>query len=372
MNETASELVLAPLPPEAIPPAVQKLLAGAAAAKLMAAKGIAPLRPGDLVIAIYQLSFDADEAVKAAAEAAPAALPDKVLAAPLGEALPPGVLHFYAERLPPTRVEPMEKILFNPGTADATFVRLAGRLGERELEVIVQNETRLLRCPSIVEALFNNKQARMSSVNRAIELCARHNVRVEGIPCFDEIARSIRDDPAATDPAVADQSFQSLLTAAEAVAPDEIDDGEEEGKPKSTRKSPVIEFNKLKLHEKIRLATLGNAYCRTNLIRDANKMVAMAAIRSPLITESEVVRAAGNRQVCEDVIRYIANQRDFVKLYTVKHSLVTNPKCPIGFSLRLLPHLHAEDIKNLARSKNIPSALATAARKLVQTRGLRG
>jgi hypothetical protein len=84
------------------------------------------------------------------------------------------------------------------------------------------------------------------------------------------------------------------------------------------------------------------------------------------------VRAAGNRQVCEDVIRYIANQRDFVKLYTVKHSLVTNPKCPIGFSLRLLPHLHAEDVKSLARSKNVPSALATAARKLVQVRGLRG
>jgi hypothetical protein len=373
MNETASELVPGPLPPEAMPPAVQKLVAGASAAKLMAAKGIAPLRPGDLVLAIYQLSFDEDAAVKAAAEAAPAALPDKVLTAPLAEPLPPGVLHFYAERLAPTRVEPLEKILFNAATADATFVRLAGRLGERELEVIVQNETRLLRCPAIVAALFNNKQARMSSVNRAIELCARHDVRVAGIPCFDEIARSITDDPTATDPAVADPAFDSLLEAAEQVGPDEVveDDDAEPGEKKKKR-SVVIDFARLKLHEKIRLATLGNAYCRGNLIRDSNKMVAMAVIRSPLLTESEVVRAAGSRQVCEDVIRYIANQRDYMKLYTVKHSLVTNPKCPVGFSLRLLPHMHAEDLKALARSKNIPSALATAARKLMQTRAQNG
>src|SRR2546421_9415759 len=157
-------------------------------------------------------------------------------------------LHFFAERLAPTRVEPLEKILFNQATADETFVRLAARLGERELEVIVQNEIRLLRCPAIVEALFANKQARMSSVNRAIELCARHNVRVEGIPSFDEICKSIRDDPAATDPAVADKSFSAVLEAAVA-ASEEL--GQEEGEGKSKRKSPIIDFTKLKLHEKI-------------------------------------------------------------------------------------------------------------------------
>lgn len=380
MAETAPEssapsLTLAPLPLDGLPAAVQKLVAAPVPAKLMAAKGIAPLRPLELLVAIYQLSFDTDDAVKAAAEAGVNALPDKVLVPPLGEPLPPPVLHFFAERIAVTRVEPLARILYNQVTADATFVRLAGRVGERETEVIVQNEARLLRCPAIVQALFMNKQARMSSVNRAIELCARNNVRVEGIPAFDEIAKSIADDPTATDPAVADSGWGSVLEQTAAVA--EEPDGEEEvtrgGTPKEkTRKSPVIDFGKLKLHEKIRLATLGNAYCRSNLIRDSNKMVAMAVIRSPLISDTEVVRAAGNRQVSEDVIRYIASQRDFTKMYQVKLNLTQNPKCPLGFSLRFLSSLHAEDVKALAKSKNVPSALAIAARKLVQTRNPNG
>jgi hypothetical protein len=394
MTETAPDdafaaLTLEALPFESLSPAVQKLVGSPSAAKLMAARGIAPLRPLDLVVSVYQLSFDADPSVKHAAEGAPAALPDKVLSGPLADpTLPPVVIHYFAERLSPRRIEPLEKILYNPATADETFARLARRLGERELEVIVQNETRFLRCPAIVQALFGNKHARMSSVNRAIELCARHNVRVDGIPSFDDIARSILDDPTATDPTVADLAFEAVLRAAEAVnvaeAPEETPEPVEttdgigkdgkaaKGGEGASRKSPIIDFSRLKLFEKIRLATLGNAYCRSNLIRDSNRMVSMAVIRSPGITDNEVVRASGNRQVSEDVIRYIANQRDLVKIYQVKLNLVHNPKCPLALSLRFVGMLHAEDIKRLARSKNIPSALAAAARKLVATRGLSG
>jgi hypothetical protein len=380
MVETAPEpsspgpaFALAPLPLENLSLAVQKLVGTPGPGKLMAAKGIAPLRPAELLIAMYQLSFDADVTVKAAAESAAGALPDKVLVAPLGEPLPGMVLHFFAERIAPGRTDALEKILLNQATVDETFVRLAGRLGERETEIIVQNEARLLRCPNIVQALFRNKQARMSSVNRAIELCARNNVRVDGIPAFDEIAKSIQEDPAATDPA-ADSLFHSVLEKVAAVSDEEAADAESTGATarESTRKSPIIDFGKLKLHEKIRLATLGNAYCRSNLIRDSNKMVAMAVIRSPLMTDNEVVRAAGNRQITEDVIRYIANQRDFTKMYQVKLSLVQNPKCPLGFSLRFLTSLHNEDVKTLSKSKNVPSALAIAAKKLVQTRNPSG
>jgi hypothetical protein len=378
MAETAPEsadlvFTLAPLAVEGLPAAVQKVLGGASAAKLMAAKGIAPLRPTELLVAIYQLSFDADPAVKAAAEASAGALPDKVLVPPLGEALPAAVIHFFAERIAPSRDEALAKILYNQVTLDATYVRLAAKLWERETEIIVQNEARLLRCPAIVQALFMNKQARMSSVNRAIELCARNNVRVDGIPAFDEIAKAITEDPTATDPSVVDTEFAQVLQKVAEISDEEAADAEvtgtkEKEETTSKRKSPVIDFMKLKLHEKIRLATLGNAYCRSNLIRDSNKMVSLAVIRSPLITDTEVVRYSGSRQIAEDVIRYIANQRDFTKMYQVKLNLAQNPKCPLGFSLRFLPTLHAEDLKALAKSKNIPSALAIAARKLVQTR----
>jgi hypothetical protein len=380
-------LKFGPIPAEALPRQVAGVVAGATPAKLMAVRGMAPLRPAELLVAMYQLSFDADPAVKAAAEAAPGNLPDKILLAPLGEALPPQVLHFFAERLPKDRRQAIEKILYNHATADETFVLLARVLDQAGLEIIFQNEVRLLRSTALVEALYFNKNALMSSVSRALELCARNKVRLDGIPGFDEIAAAIMNDPNAVVPSASDEVFSAALAeggAAQGLLANDLPDdnataGEAapdagatadaaDGEKKRKGSASFIKFDELKIFEKIRLATVGNAYCRSVLIRDSNRLVAMSVIRSPAMTDMEVVAAAANRAVCDDVIRYIANSREYTKDYAVKQALVNNPKCPLSSSLRLLSFLHPNDLKALSRSRNIPGALATAAKKLVQTR----
>jgi hypothetical protein len=377
MSSEGASLQLQPLSAASLSPAVARLVGGATPAKLMAVRGMAPVRPAELLVAIYQLSFDAEPVVRAAAEAAPASFPDNVINPPLGEALPGPLLHFFAARLPDQRTAAIERILFNPATADETFLMLAGRLDESLLEIISQNEVRLLRCPAIVEALFFNKRARMSSVNRAVELCARNGVRLQGIPGFDEIVSAIRQDPEATNGAVSDGRFQAALTAAEAASVTDEASGQseelfdEELPPEEKQRAAgmsFIKFDQLKIFEKIRLATVGNAYCRKMLVRDANRLVAMAVIRSPQITGMEIQRIAGSTNVCDDVIRYIANSRDCSKDYSVKLALVSNPKCPLGSSLRFLAYLHQADLRNISRSKNIPGTLATAAKKLLQQR----
>lgn len=373
------DLKLEPL--RQLPPAVEGLAKGAAPAKLMAVRGMAPLRPAELLIAIYQLSFDADASVKAAAEAAPGSLPDKLVMGPLGEPLPPPVLHFFAECLPLTRRAALEKILLNHATADETFVQLARRLDEGTLEIIFQNEVRLLRCPGLVEALYFNKHARMSSVSRALELCARNHVRPEGVPGFDELSAALLSDPNAAAPSVPDETFAAAAVPVEAgglgpateVAPGQSaasldDEAGAEAAVAAKGRSGVIKFGELKIFEKIRLATVGNQYCRQVLIRDTNRVVAMSVVRSPSISDMEIVAAAGSRSVCDDVIRYIANSRVHIKDYAVKQALVTNPKCPLGTSLRLLSFLHTDDLRALARSRNVAGALSASAKKLLQTR----
>jgi len=370
---------LEPLVGPALPKAVATLAAGATPAKLMAVRGMAPMRPVEFLIAVYQLSFDADAAVKSGAEAAPENLPDKIVLGPLGEALPAQVLHFFAERLPASRRQAVEKILFNQATADETFVLLGKRLDEGGLEIIFQNEVRLLRCPDLVEALYFNKHARMSSVSRALELCARHGVHLDGIPAYAEMATAIMADPNAAAPSAADEAFAAVLTEANAPAvPAETSpEGSKDdapGEPESKRKASAsfIKFDELKIFEKIRLATIGNAYCRQVLIRDSNRLVAMSVVRSPAITDGEILAAAANRAVSDDVIRFIANSREHTKDYAVKQALVNNPKCPLASSLRLLNFLRPDDLKGVSRSRNIPGALATAAKKLLQTRDKSG
>jgi hypothetical protein len=383
-DHTMETLKLEPLAGEDLPAAVASLAASAAPAKHMAARGMAPLRPAETLIAVYQLSFDSDAAVRSAAEAAPAHLPDKIMLGPLGEPLSPSVLHFFAERLPITHRTAIEKILLNHATADETFVHLARRLDEDGLEMIFQNEVRLLRCPALVETLYFNKHARMSSVSRALELCVRNHVRPEGIPGFDELAADLLADPNAAVPSVPDEVFAAAGLLSDAAVPQELgglaeeEAGEEgldedlggEGQDGEKDKggSTSIKFDELKIFEKIRLATVGNQYCRQVLIRDTNRVVAMSVVRSPSITDMEIIAAASNRAVCDDVIRYIANSRVHVKDYSVKLALVSNPRCPLGTSLRLLSFLHNDDLKAMSRSRNIPGALSAAAKKLLQTR----
>ncbi|HEY5282123.1 MAG TPA: hypothetical protein VIM14_04970 [Polyangia bacterium] len=373
-------LRLEPLVGQALPSAVALLATGALPAKLMALRGMAPLRPAELLVAAYQLSFDADAAVKGAAEAVPANLPDRIVLGPLGDALPAQVLHFFAERLPPARHQAIEKILFNQATSDETFVHLAKHLDEGRLEIIFQNEVRLLRCPALVEALYFNKNARMSSASRALELCARNGVHLDGIPGFVDMAAAIMADPNAVKPSVTDEVFSAVLAQGDSPAPAEAIPGggrasvAEEDASESKRKSSAsfIKFDELKIFEKIRLATIGNAYCRQVLIRDSNRLVAMSVVRSPAITDGEIVAAAANRAVCDDVIRFIAGSREHTKDYAVKQALVNNPKCPLAASLRLLSFLRPDDLKSISRSRNIPGTLAMAAKKLLQTRDKSG
>jgi hypothetical protein len=380
-------LELTPL--ETLPPAVERAVGAKAPAplKLMAARGLAPMPPGDLATALYQLSFSDDEPVKSAAFKTAAELPEKILGGALEQALDARVLDFYARRVF-QKAPLLEKILLNKATADETFRHLATLVDESGLEMIAKNEERLLRHAPIIAALYMNPKTRMSTAQRALELAVRNNVRVDGIPAFDEAARAIQqsgaptpEQAAAEDAAFAratevavdqasglqlvavDENEAAALADAEAQAAEQAvespDVADEEKKQKISDLSPA---------GKIRLATLGNAFARSVLIRDTNRQVAMAAIRSPAVTDMEVLRHAANRGLDDEIIRYIANQRQWVRLYGVKVALCNNPKCPLPTAMRFLPHLNVRDLKALSRSKGIPSALSTAAKQMLAQR----
>jgi hypothetical protein len=129
-----------------------------------------------------------------------------------------------------------------------------------------------------------------------------------------------------------------------------------------------VPIEKLSVPSKIRLATLGNAFARSVLIRDPLKMVQLAAIKSPGVTDIEAARYAGNQTLGEDVIRYVSQKREWTRLYGVKVSLCRNPKTPMAEAMKFLPFLREKDLTNLSKSKGVPSALVAQCRKLLMQR----
>ncbi len=115
--------------------------------------------------------------------------------------------------------------------------------------------------------------------------------------------------------------------------------------------------------ERIHAAMKGTRDERAVLIRDPNKIVAVAVLSSPKVSENEVETFARMANVAEDVLRIIANTRAWVKNYGVVLGLVRNPKTPLALSMNLLSRLVERDVRLVSTDRNIPEVLRLAARK---------
>ncbi|MBE7449914.1 MAG: hypothetical protein HS111_13740 [Kofleriaceae bacterium] len=353
-------------------PAAQKALAPGPG-RAMAARGLLPLpSPAELATVLYHL-VASDPAVAAAAQASAQGLPEKVLAAALADAaIDPRVLDWLAPR---ARATPalFEALVLNPRVDDLTIVDLAGAGDPREVDLIAGNEQRLLRCPDIIAAMYANPQARMSTVDRAVELAVRNQVRVGGISAWDELARVVAGSPSSSAAADDDAVFAQALAGVQGVADSAVVASTTDDAVEDTGGAPVVDekqvpITKMSVPAKIRLASLGNAFARSLLIRDPIRMVALAAIKAPGVSDLEAAKYAGNHSLDNDVIRYIATRREWTRLYGIKKSLCMNPKTPISESSKMLIHMRENDVRQIAKSKGVPSAVVAQARKLIAQR----
>jgi hypothetical protein len=261
----------------------------------------------------------------------------------------------------------LERLLPNPAVGDATLARVAERCDEGTSELIATNQQRLLAAPQIIEALYRNPKTRMSTADRLVELAVRNNVELEGIPAFKEHAAAIRGQliPEPTDePLPTDSTFREALeehdAEEDAIERDEVD-GTEELKERHAPLSHQI--SQMSPSEKVRLALIGKAAARAILVRDPNKLVSHAAISSPKMTENEAVGIAHSKEVSEDVLRYIGNKKEWGRNYEIKRALLYNPKTPIAIALKYIPHMRDNDLKSIARSRNVAQPVKVAVKQ---------
>jgi hypothetical protein len=341
-------------------PEAQRALASPAV-KMMAARGMAPLsNPIDLLSVLYQLCNDRDQNIGGSARESAKTLPQNILEGALADArLDPRVIDYFVFKAD-CKEALVEIVVLNQRTADETIARLASRANQKQVDLIATNEQRILRHPDIIAALYKNTKARMSTVDRVVELAVRHEMKVHGIPAWEEVSRAVLQQQKSEEPKLAPEVMDKIFGSA-------VMGGDDDEVPLDQEQAE-ISIRDMTIPMKIRLAMIGNKFQRSQLIRDPKKMVALAVIKSPSVKEMEAAKYASSNAICEDVIAYIAMRKDWTKIYSIKQSLVSNPKCPLPAAMRLLPHLRAKDIAGVARSRSIPSALTAQAKKLKAAR----
>jgi hypothetical protein len=97
--------------------------------------------------------------------------------------------------------------------------------------------------------------------------------------------------------------------------------------------------------------------------------VAVAAITSPKITDNEVTAIAQSRNVCDEVLRIISHNRQWTRNYKCKLALATNPRTPQPTAIQFASFLNDNDLRALVKSKDVPSAVSTHARRMLMKKG---
>ena len=113
--------------------------------------------------------------------------------------------------------------------------------------------------------------------------------------------------------------------------------------------------------EKLDLARKASKEARSILIRDSNKLVQLAVVNSPKISESEILAIATNRQVNYEVLKEIAMNREWLRNYQIRFALVNNPKTPLSIAMTQVSYLNQRDLGLLAKSKGVPRPIVIAA-----------
>ncbi|HEX7487709.1 MAG TPA: hypothetical protein VF341_02290 [Anaeromyxobacteraceae bacterium] len=289
-------------------------------------------------------------------------LPDKIYGVALrSDGLRGEVIDWLSERLA-TKDAALELVLLNSATRDETVARLAPVVSQPLAELVRQNELRLLRHDDIIRGLCSNPSALASTVDGACEFCVRNGLTLLDVPQLVEAHKRIHGvDPTAKPPE--DTAHQLMQDYAAELGQEAQPDGQAETPVEEQKKLNMTQrVLRMSVSEKIKLATLGNKEARTLLLRDSNKLVCVAAVTSPRITDGEVMVLANSRTLNSDVLRYIYSNREYLKIYAIKMSIVKNPKVPLPTALKFMYTLQEKDIKDLARDRNVPQTIQAQAK----------
>lgn len=373
--------MIPPIDVGALSPPAQKIASPSAPEKLqeMAARGVAPgMRPGELVTVLVLLLGSERPAVKQTADKTLAALPEPILNGALATDLPPLVVDHLA-RLYADRAPALEKLLAMPRVDPETLLHLGATGSEAVTELIAVNEERLLKNPRVIEKLYLNKHTRMSTADRLIELASRNGIELTGIPAWREAVVAIQGELIAEpspEPSPDDLLFQETQQIAEQIAAEtaaeaedthlEDDEGQEQIKEKFL---PIYKrLAQMTISQKVRRAMLGTREERMLLVRDNNRLVASAAIRSPQMQEDDVILLSRNRNLSDEVLRIISSSASWMQSYSIKKNLVENPRTPVMVATKLVPLLRESDLRSLSKSKNVTSPVKDAARRHLDRR----
>jgi hypothetical protein len=312
----------------------------------MAAKGLIPLAPRDVVKILYILCHDKDDGIRGLADETIRGYSPRIIDSILSGDIEPPIIDYLIRHHKEGHLF-VERILTNKNTSNETLMFLASSSNAAVLDALSINQERLLGSKEVLDTLIKNPVLKGALRQSMLEL-ADPSVRERATE------DAVHEDAGQQSDVEEPPEARSISAALESENQDDIDEH-----------NIAARIRQMSVAEKVKCATRGNKEARSILIKDSSKIVVAAVIKSPKITEEEILKVAQNKQSSDEAIRMIALNKEWLKNYSIRLSLIHNPKTPPGIAMRLLPYISKKDLKDLAGSRNVSSLIATSAKKMV-------
>jgi hypothetical protein len=291
-------------------------------------------------------------------------------------------------------------LLENASVPEVALLQLAASKSGDVIECMLQSP-RVSQHPGVLSALAENPSLseKQTAVLRSKSGPAQVPASIVALPAetgdgFDEAVQAFVAEHAAEIAGLADKPYQPIggieeIAASEhtgqpAPTPAPITSAAATGSsgaaaapakvhpPQVPKKTDVLpergtvlqKIAKLDIKGRIQLAMKGTKEERSLLVRDGTKLVALAVLESPKISDGEVEKIASQKNVLESVLRAIPMKRRFAKQYPIIRNLVANPRTPIDLSLGLLKNILVADLRNLAANKEVSDTIRKLALKM--------
>ncbi len=314
----------------------------------MVAKGNFPLPPNELIYVICHYGFENKFNIKEDCIKTLIDLPHTLYQNFFKEPqLPEKVILFlaYVFQNDPYK---LEVIFRHPSTPHKVYEMFSKHSNEEVLRRLIEVESRWINNPKVIDNLLANSNTPIDLIQK-LKFYKKSEVTGEEdkvIVSHEDVIITEEDK----------KNYSDLIE--EKDTKDDIE----------AKRSLSGKISKMSVAEKIKLALMGNKEVRSILIKDSNKLVSTAVLKNPRITDGEIVKITQDKNVNEEIIRLICHNNNWTQNYAIKYNLVMHPKTPLPMALKFLSSLSLKDLANVAKSRNVPAALATSARKIIVSR----
>jgi hypothetical protein len=252
--------------------------------------------------------------------------------------------------LRPTEIADVEKVLGASSATGVTAATIAPEVAGEEPDAVVE---------TVLDQYLKENAKELEAVKDK-PFQAHHDVGGEMAAESHDQAAETKETPGATSATASADAPSAPHPSAPSTPP-----AHAKAAPQSDRRDSTMQkIAKLDIKGRIALAMRGNKEDRSILIRDMTKIVCLAVLDSPKLSDSEVEGFAKQRNVLDAVLRTIPMKRRYAKNYAIQKNLAFNPRTPTDASLGLMKNLLPHDLKVLAENKEVPDSIRKLALRM--------